>query len=42
MDKIKEELKTLNEERDGLRKRWDEEKQILSDLQKQRQLIEDY
>ena len=42
MDKIKEELKTLNEERDGLRKRWDEEKEILSDLQKQRQLIEDY
>ena len=42
MDKIKEELKTLNEERNGLRKRWDEEKEILSDLQKQRQLIEDY
>ena len=42
MDKIKEELKTLNEERDGLRKLWDEEKEILSDLQKQRQLIEDY
>ena len=42
MDKIKEELKTLNEERDELRKRWDEEKGILSELQKQRQMIEDY
>ena len=42
MDKIKEELKSLNKERDALRKRWDEEKEILSDLQKQRQLIEDY
>ena len=42
MDKIKEELKVLNEERDGLRKRWDEEKGILSELQKQRQRIEDY
>ena len=42
MDKIKEELKVLNEERDALRKRWDEEKGILSELQKQRQMIEDY
>ena len=42
MDKIKEELKVLNEERDSLRKRWDEEKGILSELQKQRQMIEDY
>ena len=42
MDKIKEELKVLNEERDSLRKRWDEEKGILSELQKQRQRIEDY
>jgi ATP-dependent Clp protease ATP-binding subunit ClpB len=42
MDKIKEELKVLNEERDCLRKRWDEEKGILSELQKQRQRIEDY
>ena len=41
-DKIKEELKSLNKERDELRKRWDEEKEILSDLQKQRQMIEDY
>ena len=42
MDKIKEELKVLNEERDALRKRWDEEKGILSELQKQRQMIEGY
>ncbi len=42
MDKIKEELKTLNAERDGLRRRWDEEKGILSELQSQRQKIEDY
>ncbi len=42
MDKIKEELKALNAERDDLRKRWDEEKGILSELQHQRQKIEDY
>ena len=42
MDKIKEELKVLNDERDSLRKRWDEEKGILYELQKQRQRIEDY
>ena len=42
MDKIKAELKELMEERDSLRKRWDEEKGILSELQAQRQLIEDY
>ena len=42
MDKIKEELKTLNAERDDLRKRWDEEKGILSELQKRRQQMEDY
>ncbi len=42
MDKIKEELKNLNAERDALRKRWDEEKGILSELQKQRQKMEDY
>ena len=42
MDKIKEELKTLNAERDALRKRWDEEKAILSELQAQRQKMEDY
>ena len=42
MDKIKEELKTLNAERDELRQRWDEEKKILSELQSQRQKMEDY
>ena len=42
MDKIKEELKSLNAERDDLRKRWGEEKGILSELQKQRQKMEDY
>ena len=42
VDKIKEELKTLRAERDELRKRWDEEKGILSELQAQRQKIEDY
>ena len=42
MDKIKGELKALNAERDELRKRWDEEKGILSELQSQRQKMEDY
>ena len=42
MDKIKAELKELTSERDALRKRWDEEKGILSELQKQRQKMEDY
>ena len=42
MDKIKKELKTLNAERDELRKRWDEEKKILSELQSHRQKMEDY
>ena len=42
MDKIKDELKELNVERDDLRKRWDEEKGILSELQAQRQKMEDY
>ena len=41
-DKIKEELKSLTKERDELRKRWDEEKGILSELQTARQKIEDY
>ena len=41
-DRIKEELKTLNAERDELRKRWNEEKGILSELQAQRQKMEDY
>ena len=42
MDKIKDELDTLNSERDALMKRWDEEKSILSGLQAARQKIEDY
>ncbi len=42
MDKIKEELKSLTEERKTLYKRWEEEKEILSELQKQRQKMEDY
>ena len=42
MDRIKEELKTLNAERDELRRRWNEEKGILTELQNQRQKIEDY
>ncbi len=42
MDKIKEELKALNAERDDLRKRWDEEKTILRELQDRRQKMEDY
>ena len=41
-DKIKEELKSLTKERDRLRKRWDEEKGILSELQAARQKVEDY
>ena len=41
-DKIKAELKQLNQDRDGLRKRWEEEKKILSGLQAARQKMEDY
>ena len=41
-EKIKTELKELVAERDQLRKRWDEEKGILSKLQAARQKIEDY
>ena len=41
-DKIKAELRELSAERDELRKRWDEEKGILSKLQAARQRIEDY
>ena len=41
-DKIKSELKELVVERDHLRKRWNEEKGILSELQATRQKIEDY
>ena len=42
LDKIKTELKELNAERDTLRRRWDEEKGILSELQHARQKMEDY
>ena len=42
MDKIKSELKELNAQRDSLRKRWEEEKKILSELQSARQKMEDY
>jgi ATP-dependent Clp protease ATP-binding subunit ClpB len=41
-DKIKAELNELFAQRDELRKRWDEEKSILSKLQTARQKIEDY
>lgn len=41
-DKIKNELKELSEQRDKLRRRWDEEKGILSELQTARQKMEDY
>ena len=41
-DKIKTELEELIAERDVLRKRWDEEKGILSQLQAARQKMEDY
>ena len=41
-DRIKEELKTLVEQREELRKRWNEEKGILSELQTARQKVEDY
>ena len=42
MDKIKEELASLNKQREELMKRWDEEKGILSGLQDARQKMEDY
>ena len=42
MDKIKAELKDLSSERDALRKRWEDEKTILSELQAARQRMEDY
>ena len=42
MDKIKAELSELNEQRDVLGKRWEEEKGILSELQAARQKMEDY
>ena len=42
MDKINEDLKDLNAQRDVLMKKWQEEKKILSGLQEARQKIEDY
>ena len=42
MDKIKAELKELGHQRDALKKRWEMEKKILSELQSARQKIEDY
>jgi ATP-dependent Clp protease ATP-binding subunit ClpB len=42
MDKIQAELAVLEEERRSLRERWEEEKGILSELQSQRQKMEDY
>ena len=42
MDKIEEELASLNAQRDVLMKKWDEEKAILSGLQTARQQVEDY
>ena len=42
MDKIKEDLASLNKQREELMKRWDEEKGILSGLQDARQKMEDY
>ena len=41
MDKIMEELKDLNAQREVLMKKWEEEKDILSGLQQARQQIED-
>ena len=42
MDRIKAELKELNAERNDLRKRWDDEKNILTELQFARQKMDDY
>ena len=42
MDKIQDELASLNSQRDELMKKWDEEKSILSGLQTARQQVEDY
>ena len=42
MDRIDQELKDLNAQRDVLMKKWKEEKNILSGLQEARQKIEDY
>ena len=42
LDKINDDLKDLNAQREVLMKKWDEEKDILSGLQQARQQIEDY
>ena len=42
MDRIDQDLKDLNAQRDVLMKKWKEEKNILSGLQEARQKIEDY
>lgn len=42
MDKIKQDLKDLNDQKDVLMKKWEEEKKILSGLQDSRQKMEDY
>ncbi len=42
LDKINDDLKDLNAQRDVLMKKWEEEKDILSGLQQARQQIEDY
>ena len=42
LDKINDDLKDLNAQRDVLMKKWEEEKNILSGLQQARQQIEDY
>ena len=42
MDRIKAELAELEQERKVLREKWEEEKGILSELQSQRQKMEDY
>ena len=42
LDKINDDLKDLNTQREELMKKWDEEKNILSGLQQARQQIEDY
>ena len=42
MDKIKAELNELGAQRDALRSRWEEEKQVLSEIQSARQKMEDY
>lgn len=41
LDKIEEELSSLNEQRDALMSRWEDEKKTLTDLQNARQQIED-